>query len=298
MEGDEVSDITCLCLSKHNPDILYIAYGNRILVTNLNDLPAIIHQYAFNEDEVNAIALNHDESYLSACDDSGQIKVIDLDSKRLHKTLRKHSNICTSVRFIPQRKKELISGGCDNNLIRWDFTKNRAFCIIDMKDFSVANADVDAYLVSPPFIHSIDITSSGDLIACATENALVQLFDCVGHNTTFRCTLKAHSQSVSQVHFTNFSGDENPLLFTGGNDGMIYAWELKNCKCRHVTNGNAAHKPEEPAEFFPESFFAIHHGEKINWISSLVQPTDDQRILAVADNTNAITLYNIQDVEH
>ena len=280
-------------MSNVNPDVLYIAYGNMILVTNFNNFPIVNHTYSFNDDEINSLILNPDENYLAACDDSGQIKMVDLSGKRLYKTLRKHTNICTSVCFIPHRKKELLSGGCDNKLIRWDYTRNKAFCIIDMKDFGVSNTDVNSYLVSPPFIHCLDITSSGNLIACGTENALVQLFDCVGGKTTFRCTLKAHSQGVAKVHFTCFTGDQVPLLLSAGNDGFIYGWDPENCHCRHTTNGTASPKPEESQDNFPESTFVINHGEKINWICTIVHPEDNQRLIVVADNTHSVTLYPI-----
>lgn len=55
-------------------------------------------RYAYNSDEVNGIALSPNGRYLAAADDAGEVKVVDVRSDALHKTLRGgHSNIASGA---------------------------------------------------------------------------------------------------------------------------------------------------------------------------------------------------------
>lgn len=52
--------------------------------------------HAYNSDEINSLALSPSGRFLAAADDAGEVRVVDLRSGALHKTLRGgHSNIAS-----------------------------------------------------------------------------------------------------------------------------------------------------------------------------------------------------------
>jgi WD40 repeat protein len=65
----------------------------------------------FNTDEINQIRVNEKGAFVAACDDSGEIKVMDVrKGHALFKTLRGHDNICASIVFRPRTSWDLLSG--------------------------------------------------------------------------------------------------------------------------------------------------------------------------------------------
>ena len=57
---------------------------------------------------------------ISACDDSGVVKIIDTQKGSLYKTLRgRHSNICNSVQFRPRSMWNVASGSLDCSAVLW-----------------------------------------------------------------------------------------------------------------------------------------------------------------------------------
>ena len=71
-------------------------------------------KFEFNKEEINQISVNEKGEYLAACDDDGEIKIIDLRQDNLFKALpARHSNICSSVQFRLQRPWQILSAGLD-----------------------------------------------------------------------------------------------------------------------------------------------------------------------------------------
>ncbi len=87
---------------------------------------AVLHRYAVNNDEINSLALSPNGTYLAAADDTGAIKIVNVRTHQLHKTLTGcHSNICAAVSFRPHNPWELLSCGLDAQLVRWNFATGR-----------------------------------------------------------------------------------------------------------------------------------------------------------------------------
>jgi WD40 repeat protein len=54
------------------------------------------HAHAYNSDEINSLALSPSGRFLAAADDAGEVRVVDVRSGALYKTLRGgHSNIAS-----------------------------------------------------------------------------------------------------------------------------------------------------------------------------------------------------------
>ena len=283
---DDVSAVVCSSLK---PEMFYVSAGSTIHLYDMRQLADAVTTFSHNEDEINEISLNEKETYLASCDDSGNIKLISTSDGKLYKTLKKHTNICASVKFRPHRSWELISGGFDSKLIQWDFSKPRAFCQIDMQEIGTPPESVDSYVVGPPFVHSLSISSSGNTVAVGTENGLVQVFNSSKRTLSFEQTLRRHTQGVSQVHFPSFSQDR--FVISGGNDERICIWDLESGEASSqagpTTNGcSLATSASVTASILPKH--EIFTEEKIHWIAS--SRTGNSKLIAVADNSTCPTL--------
>ena len=96
------------------------------LVLQMGSADACTHRFAFSRDEVNQVAINPKGTLLAAADDAGEIAVIDLAAGTLRRTLRGgHSNICSAAVFRENSPWELLSGGLDAEVVRWDFSGGR-----------------------------------------------------------------------------------------------------------------------------------------------------------------------------
>ena len=51
----------------------------------------------YHGEEINEIVICEDNKLMASCDDNGQIKIFDIESKKLQKTLNKHTNVKKSI---------------------------------------------------------------------------------------------------------------------------------------------------------------------------------------------------------
>lgn len=288
--ADADGDATSVACSNICSDLFYVACGVKIYGYDLRNLSSYASSYHFNEDEINEITLNEKENFLAAADDSNNIKVINLTDSKVFKTLRKHTNICSAVRFRPHRPWELLSGGYDSKLIQWDFGKSRAYCIMDMQEMGCFPDELDCYLVNPPFVHSIAVSATGNTVAVGTENALVQLFDASKRTLQLRHTFRAHTQGVSQVHCPVFAADK--FVVSGGNDGRICVWNLECSSSATVaSNGCTSSNGQAASSSGTASTLTcgIVHSDKVNWITCATSANINY--IVVGDNTPNPVLY-------
>lgn len=76
-----------------------------------------------SREEINSVAINHKGTLLASADDAGEVAIIDIEAGTLTKSLKKgHTNIASSVTFRRHRPWEVISGGLDCMLLKWDFS--------------------------------------------------------------------------------------------------------------------------------------------------------------------------------
>lgn len=72
------------------------------------------------------MAVNDKGTILAAADDSGQIAILDLQSGKLVKMLTGgHSSIASTVAFREHSPWEVLSGGLDKQIIRWNFSSGK-----------------------------------------------------------------------------------------------------------------------------------------------------------------------------
>lgn len=282
---DSSKEVNSVCFGVTKPKHLYASCGNKVFGFDLRNQSSILCEYEYNEDEVNQITIHHKEEYLACCDDGGEIKVIELSSGRLFKTLRnKHDNICSTAQFRPIRRWEIVSGGMDFWVVSWDFFSGRALYELNVQGHG-GNGSEGAYFVNPPFVHSIHMMGNGRMFASGLGNGDVQLFRYEGKKkfVPHQC-LKKHSSSVSQVHFPKFHPNE--WLVSAGNDCKIVFWNLNTGTCNGTSGSAHQHKKDTAAACVVSE---VEHVSKPNWITS---STLGENIF-VADQTNEISVYHV-----
>lgn len=286
---------TCVYISRTKNNIFYASLGNCVKIFDSRNLQSAIKSYQFNDDEINQIVVDEKEGFLAACDDSGEVKVISLQEDRLYKTLRrKHTNICATVCFRVRKPWEIFSGGMDCNLIHWDFSRPKCRNQFNIQELQDVPSDLGAYMVNPPFVHSLSMSPDGKYLACALENGFVSVFDASKKNIAEVCNLHAHTQGVSQVSFISES-----KLLTGGNDCLVTSWDLAKLNSADdsdhslETNGNTSPIHSRNAQVTDNCRVAeIQHSSKINWLKHFNDSGNNFVILA--DQTADLTILPMQ----
>ncbi|KAK3259969.1 hypothetical protein CYMTET_31057 [Cymbomonas tetramitiformis] len=156
------NDVPSLCFSPVHSYSLFIAEECTISVYDLRtgESGDPVQRYNFNQEEVNQIVLNRKGTVLAAADDSGDVKIVDIQKHSLQKTLKgSHSNICSSVQFRPHHPWEVVTGGLDCSLIRWDFNSSRPKAAWNMGADAAASGANEAQVFNPPLVHAVAVGS-------------------------------------------------------------------------------------------------------------------------------------------
>ncbi|KAM9734279.1 LOW QUALITY PROTEIN: WD repeat-containing protein 53 [Menidia menidia] len=223
-------DVTGVAFSPAAPGPLYVSHGEAVSVFDPRSLkgPAQRLQGA-GEEEINAVALNETGSALAVADDSGAVRVLELPGGRVSRTLRRHTNICSSVAFRPHRPNNLVSVGLDMQVMLWGLQKTRPLWSLNLQEAVEEEDDghqKPGQLFNPPLAHCVSVSSCGNVVGCAAEDGRVHLMRIgAGSKLERQGSLKAHSQGASQAHFVGFL--PHPYwLVSGGNDCRVALWDL------------------------------------------------------------------------
>ncbi|XP_056139155.1 WD repeat-containing protein 53 [Lampris incognitus] len=221
---------TSVAFSPAAPSLLYVSHGETVSVLDPRNLKRAVEEFqGVGEEEINALALSDTGSALALADDSGAVRVLELPGGKVCRTLRRHTNICSSVAFRPHRPNNLVSAGLDMQVMLWSLQKTRPLWTLNLQEVAEEEEEHQqraGQLFNPPLAHCISVASCGNVMACAAEDGRVHLMR-VGSGSKLeqQGAIKAHSQGVSQAHFINFLS--HPYwLATGGNDGQVALWDL------------------------------------------------------------------------
>lgn len=284
--------------SNQEPFLLHLAVANKILSFDLRNSSLILDSLSkeilqANDEEINAIHIHpgRRSSFLAAPDDSGIVKIYDLEQQRVYKTLQyQHTNICTAAVFRPNSPWDLVSGGMDGYLLFWDFCRGRLKHKIDLhagmhqleksEVRSTAPSDTkSSQTYNPPLVYSIAFTSQGKTFAAGLGDGSIAIIDFNARRILRR--LRVHRAAVSQVLFANSSTDADyPWLFSCGNDAQIHM-----CDYKHVI----AHDGSSLSLTAKDLVKSLTVSSNPNAIST----SQHQTLLHVADTTAVITSFSL-----
>ncbi|KZV92151.1 WD40 repeat-like protein [Exidia glandulosa HHB12029] len=169
--GDEVSSLAFVPAS----DVIWIASGQHIYAFDINTETlvlkredATVQKRVLNDDEnvLNEIALN--KTHLAFTCDDGRIGTYELSTQEVKFLKPQHKSVSSPLAFIPNRPRELVSGGYDCTLLHTDFLLGSFLSSLDLSG-GTSPADTGAV---PPFIHSLDVSPDGR-IACGLADGRV-----------------------------------------------------------------------------------------------------------------------------
>ncbi|KAF4020848.1 WDR53 [Cervus elaphus hippelaphus] len=305
-------DVTNVLFSPSCPTKLYASHGETISILDVRSLKEPLDDFHVNEEEINCLSLNETENLLASADDSGTIKILDLENKKISRSLKRHSNICSSVAFRPQRPQSLVSCGLDMQVMLWNLRKARPLWITNLQEDETEEMESPqspGQLLNPALAHSVSVASCGNVFSCGAEDGKVRIFRVMGVKCEQELGFKGHTLGVSQVCFLR----ESYLLLTGGNDGKIKLWDVsseiekkhksptkhthrkKTKRATYTKQGRNTHASvtgeDEHGKILPK--LSIEHGEKVNWLLS-TKIKGYQNIL-VADQTSCISVYPLKE---
>ncbi|XP_026172738.1 WD repeat-containing protein 53 [Mastacembelus armatus] len=228
LPGEE--DSTSVVFSPAAPVQLYVSHGDTVSVLDPRNLKGHVQEFhGAGEEEINALALNETGSALAVADDSGAVRILELPGGKVCRTLRRHTNICSSVAFRPHRPNNLVSAGLDMQVMLWGLQKTRPLWTLNLQDVAEeedGHQQRPGQLFNPPLVHCVSVTSCGNILGCAAEDGRVHLMRIgSGSKLEQQGAVKAHSQGASQAHFVSFLSHPYWLV-TGGNDGQVALWDL------------------------------------------------------------------------
>ncbi|KFP69276.1 WD repeat-containing protein 53, partial [Acanthisitta chloris] len=301
-------DVSSVLFSTRCPTMLFAAHGQSIALLDVRALKEPLEHFHLNDEEINCLSLNHTDTLLAAADDSGAIKVVDLESKRVSRSLR-HSNICSSVAFRPQRPHSLVSCGLDMQVMLWNLQKARPLWTTNLQECGQEEESPQAagQFFNPPLAHSLSVASCGNIFGCGAQDGKVRIFRVTGAKFERELEFQGHSLGVSQVLFL----PETYWLLSGGNDGKVLLWDvssdvgkqqkspaksLQRRKAQAPASSIKDGKPNktasnEEAGVVPK--LSIEHGDKVNWLSC-AQIKGSRRVL-VADQSSSVSLYPLPE---
>ncbi|NXJ70798.1 WDR53 protein, partial [Rostratula benghalensis] len=308
LQFPEADDVTSVLFSPRHPSRLYTSHGETISLLDARSLKEPVEHFHVNEEEINCLSVNETESFLAAADDSGAIKIMDLENKKVSRSLR-HSNICSSVVFRPQRPQSLVSCGLDMQVMLWNLQKARPLWTTNLQECEREEDGLQprGQFLNPPLAHALSVASCGNIFACAAQDGHVRIFRVSGVRFQRELEFEGHSLGASQVLFM----PEAYWLLSGGNDGRVLLWDVgsevgkqqrspaKSLQRRKAQAPAAARKDGKlnkatssgRAGVSPK--LTIEHGEKVNWISC-AEIKGSRRVL-VADQSSSVSVYPLPE---
>ncbi|XP_072248479.1 WD repeat-containing protein 53 [Leuresthes tenuis] len=327
-------DITGVAFSPAALSQLYVSHGDTVSVLDPRNLKVPAQEFqGAGEEEINAVALNETGSALALADDSGAVRVLELPGGKVSRTLRRHTNICSSVAFRPHRPNNLVSVGLDMQVMLWGLQKTRPLWTLNLQELAEDDNDHQqrpGQLFNPPLAHCVSVASCGNILGCAAEDGKVHLMRIgSGSKLEQQGALKAHSQGASQAHFISFLSHPYWLV-TGGNDCQVALWDLSKhpvmapegkipasapqrrrgkSKAKRKEQSQDKSKTHQKAEAEGEDEAAaaeeeteektgpklsISHGDKVNWLCPAVLKGEPSVI--VSDQSSTLTVYPLSQL--
>ncbi|XP_043925549.1 WD repeat-containing protein 53 isoform X1 [Protopterus annectens] len=315
---EEQEDVACVAFSPLCPSRFYAAHGEKISIWDSRCLKIPTDLFHINEDEINCLRVNETDALLAAADDSGAIKIFDLMNRKVSRTLRRHTNICSSLSFRPGRPQSLVSCGLDMQVMLWNLQKARPLFVINLQELAHEEEEQQqnqqaTQLLNPPLAHSITVARCGNIFATGAEDGKVRVFRVAGTKFEQEAVLQGHSMGVSHVHFLDLPSHPYYLV-SGGNDGKILLWDFESLEQNKVlqksfhrrnrknskkgqyqkmdtSDTTESHKDQHSDSSLPK--MSINHGEKVNWLCAT--EANDVWKLLVADQTNTISVYSLPE---
>lgn len=286
------AEISSVKFAKNDPHMFFCSSEKQVFQFDIRtDLSSEVKCFSYNHDDINSIDLT--EQHLAAVDDTGECAVVDLAVGRPLRTLRKqHTNICSVVKFIPNRRDELVTGGYDSKLLHWNYQRIKVLQSINTQNLLSELGDDSVYMFNPPFVYSFDVNGNFSRAACGLANGFIQIFELRKGGRYLHPSIlfnKHSTTGVTSVHFMN-SADEKQTVISAGHAGMVYIWQPNAITTgKKFTVSNSFYSDEDVNQMM---LAAVDVKSKVNFISTATFNSDN--FLFVCDQTSCVKMYPLK----
>ncbi|KAG0379866.1 WD repeat-containing protein 53 [Mortierella sp. AD032] len=220
---------------------IYVGSGTKIHTFDLRMEALVLDSatqstrvYDGAEDEINQIQVNHRATCLAACDDAGDVRVLDLKThKWMRKIERTHDNIAMTVQFVPKKDLQALSGGMDKLVVAWDFYKGRATQLIET-DTPQADVAQSKQLFNPPFVHSIAAHPSGTRMAVGLGDGSVQFLHTITDLPAAPSASLEGDMAALSVTASSKKSKKKAASSGKGNDGWLIGGRLSDAHASSI----------------------------------------------------------------
>lgn len=190
---------------------LYAAVGRKVLQLDVRKgCSEPVACGSSNEDDVSSIAVHQSGGYLAAADDAGDTQLYNLQTADTLHPMRKlrhvHSSLASSVAFRPHKPWELVTGGLDCRVTKWDFSRGKCLGAWSMQDEGEqGGAGGTSQMYNPPFVHCIAVSTTANspvvkrACAAARGDGVVAVFDIDAANPGTQKQTKGTSNNIGSA---------------------------------------------------------------------------------------------------
>lgn len=157
----------CLWLASGRSVMAFMMSTDKLILT-VSDAHHKLDVGSEDDDAVNELTMNKNGDQVAFCLDSGVVGVINLCNNEVRRMRNGHDSVCGSVRFVPNRPGELVSGGYDSALLHFDVLQGKLLSRDDLRPMDSSSG----LALSPSFILSLDISSTGVLAAGTADGRI------------------------------------------------------------------------------------------------------------------------------
>ncbi|TRM62586.1 hypothetical protein BD626DRAFT_569735 [Schizophyllum amplum] len=172
------------------------------------------------------LAAHPSGTHLAFCTDAGAVGVLDRATGRVKRMRGRHENICASVRFVPDRPRELVSGGYDHVLLHADFDSGAMLGRQEMPHNlgSLLDPTGPGMSLAPPFIIALAMSPARVLAAGLADG---RVWVGVGGEVTEQT--KSAKTTAKKKKTKKWEGlNEDGVLVEKVADGPVVAVAFKN----------------------------------------------------------------------
>ncbi|KAH9952115.1 hypothetical protein B0H21DRAFT_817842 [Amylocystis lapponica] len=180
--GHEIASIACARTTTDEPADVWLASGRRAflfrlaspqLIQSLEDALDVLDLGEDDEDALNErsqLSMNDNARHLAFSTDAGAVGTVELSTKHVAQMKTRHSSICGTVKCVPDRPGEIVSGGYDSALLHFDRAQGTLLSRLDI----AAPPPSSGVSLSPPFVLATALTPTA-LFAVGTADGRVWL---------------------------------------------------------------------------------------------------------------------------
>ncbi|KAI8813629.1 WD40-repeat-containing domain protein [Cladochytrium replicatum] len=219
----ESGAITCVSV---RPDGKNIVCATRaLLIMTYDRSGTLLRSWKAHEAPVLAMDFDSTSTLLATGSADGSVRVWDIDGGFCTHVFRGHGGIVASVRFFKMKNGRLcLATGADDGRVR-------VFDLIDAKCVAVLEGHNSV-------VRAIDVLDGGARLVSGGRDSILMVWNLETKHSEKTVPVFETVEAMGIVPGT----DQEPLVYTGGDKGLLRVWNLRTGNCVHQKQMSAKNK--------------------------------------------------------